>query len=285
MVTPLHDNIYQLGDFTWNAVDDDGVIWFVTRDEDWWRGTNRRVSHYEKPFADGFGRSRSRAGARAITFEGCMKAPTRALRDARVDAFAALCGDGGTVQLIGPGLDGQYQLDVEYTDPPDIVSVSPREVKWQMVLIASSPLKRSVNEYTTGQVELPSTSGGLTFPVTFPVTFSGVVTSGTAMLTNGGTADVGLVLRIEGPAPNPRITLTRGTDIQTLRVDVTVEAGQWLTIDTAARTVMLNDLVSRRGMVAGTFPILAPGTSELSWNCDSFEAAARLSATWRYARY
>lgn len=285
MVTPLHDNLYQLGDLAWNAVDDDGVVWFVTRDDDWWRGPTRRLTQLDRPFADGFARSRSWAGARALTFEVHMRAPTRALRDDRVGAVAAICGDGGTVPLIGPAPDGQYQLDVEYTDAPDPVSINPREVRWQWLLVAPDPIKRSVIEYTTGAMQLPSSVGGLTFPITFPISFNAVVTSGTAQVRNGGTADVGMILRIDGPAPQPRITLARGTHVQTLRCGLTVEAGQWLTIDTAARTVLLNGLVSRRGLVAGDFPVLAPGTSELSWNCDSYEADARLTATWRYARY
>lgn len=286
MVTPLHDNQYQLGDFHWNAIDDDGVAWFVTRDEDWWRGSSRRITQLDRPFGNGYCRSRSWAGARVLTFEVMMRAPTRAIRDAVMDALAAVCGDGDTVPLIGPGRDGQYRLDVEYTDPPDPVSINPREVRFQWILVAQDPLKRSVTEYTTGQIELPSTSGGLTFPAEFPTTFGATVTSGSAQILNGGRAEIGLILRIDGPAANPRINLVRGTDVRTIRCNLTVEAGQWLTIDTAARTVMLNDVASRRGLTAflGDFTV-PPGTSEISWDCDVYQPTAHLTATWHYARY
>lgn len=285
MATALLPDVYEFGPFMWNSRDDDGVEWIVTRDADWWTAPPRRLTHLERPFADGVGRTRSWAGSRALTFEGCIRAPTRELCDQRLDELAGLFRDGGTQLLVGPGLDGQYQLLVEYSDSPDIDRINSREARWQMVLVASDPVKRSVVEYTTGQLPLPSTVGGLTFAATFPITFDATVTSGTALITNGGTADVGLVLRIDGPAANPRITLARGTDIQTIRCNLTVETDQWLTIDTANRTARLNDLVSRRGAVAGVFPILAPGTSELSWDCDSFEPLARLTATWRYGRY
>lgn len=285
MTTALLPDTYQLGDLVWNARDADGVEWIVTKDKDWWVAPSRRVTHLDRPFADGFGRSRSWAGSRVLLFEGCMIAPTRALRDQRLDELAAICGDGGTVPLIGPGPDGQYRLDVEYTDPPDVEPLNSTAVAWQWTLVATAPVKRSVTEYTTGQIPLPSTSGGLTFPITFPISFAATTTSGTALVTNGGRADTGLILRVDGPAPNPRINLARGTDVQTLRGNLTVEAGQWLTIDTAAKTVMLNDVASRRGLVAGVFPILAPGTSELSWTCDSYSPVARLTATWHYARY
>jgi len=286
MVTSLHENVYQLGSFTWNAIDNDGVSWFLTRDDDWWRSTTRRLTYLDRPFANGSGRTRSWAGPRSMTFEGYLCAPTRALRDVRADQFAALCGDGGTVPLIGPGIDGQYQLDVEYSDPPDIVNVNSREFTFQLQLVAPDPLKRSVIQYTTGQMELPSTSGGMTFPTTYPVTFTATVTSGSALVTNGGVTDVGMLLRVDGPAANPHITLARGTDVRNIRIGFVIETGQWLTIDTAARTVMLNDSVSRRGLTSfeGDFT-LAPGTSEISWDADVFNTTARLTATWRYARY
>lgn len=285
MTTALLPDTFELEGFVWNARDMDGVEWIVTRDADWWTPPNRRVNHLERPLADGYGRSRSFAGARVLTFEGCLIAPSRTLRDDRLDRLAALFGDGALHSLIGPGVDGQYELLVEYTDRPDIDPVNSTSVRWQMVLIAPDPLKKSVTEYTTGQIQLPSTTGGLVFPFTAPFTFDATVTAGSAMVTNGGTADIGLLIRIDGPAANPHITLARGTDVQTLRCNLTVDAGQWLTIDTAARTVMLNDLVSRRGAVSGDFPILTPGTSELSWDADTYESAARLTATWRYARY
>lgn len=290
MTTPILTDQYQLGDLVWNARDEDGVEWIVTRDDDWWTAPARRLSHYERPFADGYARSRSFAGARTLTFEVTMIAPTRALRDARLRQLAGLWRTGDTVSLTGPGVEAdstpaQYEVLVEYSDSPDPKSINSTDVALQFTFVAPDGVKRSVTEYTTGALELPSSVGGLTFPITFPIAFNATVTSGSALVTNGGTADVGMVFRIDGPAPEPRITLARGTDVQTLRCNLTVESGQWLTIDTATRSVLLNDLVSRRGLVAGTFPILNPGTSELSWDCDSYESGARLTATWRNAQY
>lgn len=132
---------------------------------------------------------------------------------------------------------------------------------------------------------LPSTSDGLEFPIEFPIEFDAVTTSGTRQVTNDGTADTALTLRIDGPVTDPQVSLTRGTDVQTLRFGLTLDADQWLTVDCAARTVLLNDVASRRGNTAGTFPILAPGTSELSWIAGSFDSSALLTATWRSAWY
>lgn len=141
----------------------------------------------------------------------------------------------------------------------------------------------TLSQQTTG---LPSSTGGLGFPIQFPVQFDAVTTSGTVLLTNAGTADTGLLLRIDGPAVQPRVSLTNLTDpadIKTLRFNLTVESGQWLSIDTAARTVSLNAVASRRGQTAGQWPLLPPGSHELSWSSDAYNAGAMLTASWRSA--
>lgn len=150
--------------------------------------------------------------------------------------------------------------------------------------VALDPLIYSGVEHVAS-TGLPSASGGLTFAATFPVTFTGILTSGTRLITNDGTADSALLLRIDGPVDQPQVSLSRGTDVQTIKFNTTLTAGQWLTVDCAARTVELNDVASRRGQASGTFPILAPGTSELSWIANTYDPAALLTATWRSAWY
>lgn len=132
---------------------------------------------------------------------------------------------------------------------------------------------------------LPSTSGGVEFPATYPVEFDAITTSGARQVTNDGTADTALTLRIDGPVTEPQVSLSRGTDVQTIRFNLALDANQWLTVDCANRTVELNDVASRRGQASGDFPILAPGTSELSWTANSYHSSALLTATWRSAWY
>jgi Phage tail protein len=285
VTTPLLPDVFGLGPFTWNARDEAGCEWIVTNDEDWWKGPGRDLKHVKRPFADGATRTRPWANSRSLTFEGCLLAPTRELRDQRASELAALLFDGELITLTGPAPDGQYSLLVEWADAPTPVNLNSREFKWQVTLLAPDPVKLSAVEHATGLLPLPITTGGLTWPVTWPISWPSTTVTGTAMLTNSGSVDTGLIVRIDGPVASPRFSLARGTDVQTLTFNLTLDSGQWLTIDTKAHTVLLNDTVSRRGQTAGDFPILAPGTSELSWNAASYDAAARISATWRDARY
>lgn len=119
-----------------------------------------------------------------------------------------------------------------------------------------------------------------------PFTIAATVVSGMVEVTNAGTADTGLTLRIDGPVVDPRISLLVDGVTQTLRLDLTLTAGQWLDIDTRAETVTLNGSASRRGQAYGDWPILPGSTSgELSWNAAAYEAAALLTVSWRDASY
>lgn len=132
---------------------------------------------------------------------------------------------------------------------------------------------------------LPTASGGLTVPITTPVTVGATVTAGRVNLTNVGTASTGLVLRIDGPATNPRVSLLVGSVTSTLRIAVTLTSGQWLDVDTAARTVYLNGTASRRGQAVGDWPILPAGTSEFAFDSAVYNAAAQVTIRWRDSWY
>ncbi|MFI6329854.1 phage distal tail protein [Micromonospora chersina] len=131
---------------------------------------------------------------------------------------------------------------------------------------------------------LPSTVGGLTVPVTLPLTVAASVTSGRGIITNGGTKTTGLRVRIDGPAVEPRISLLTDNGTAVVRVWTTLTAGQWLDIDTAARTVYLNGTASRRGVTTADgigWPTLPTGTHELAFDASGYDPAATATVRWR----
>lgn len=131
---------------------------------------------------------------------------------------------------------------------------------------------------------LPSTVGGLTLPLTTPLTIAAAVTSGRAIITNAGTKDTGLRVRVDGPVVEPRVSLLTDAGTAIVRVWTTLTAGQWLDIDTAARTVYLNGTASRRGVTTADgigWPVLPPGTHELAFDASAYDPAATATVTWR----
>jgi hypothetical protein len=137
---------------------------------------------------------------------------------------------------------------------------------------------------------LPVQTGGFTFspapsggPLTLPFSINAISSAGALQLTNLGTTPTGLQVRIDGSVQEPRFTLQTPDGPRTFFYLDSLADDQWLDVDTRARTVLLNGTVSRRGQSAGDFPLLHPGTWELSFNAAQFDADALITVTWRDA--
>lgn len=167
---------------------------------------------------------------------------------------------------------------------PDIQLINSGKSITQAAFVALDPFIYAGTETVAGPFGLPEFTGGLLVPFTVPFTVDGVLVDGFADLTNAGTADTPLSVRIDGPVQEPRMTLQRDDGvIQTLRFAFDLEAGQWLDVDTGARTVMLNGTSSRRGQTAGDFPILPPGTHTLQFRAGDYNDEAQMTVTFRSA--
>ncbi|SCL15045.1 phage distal tail protein [Micromonospora inyonensis] len=129
-------------------------------------------------------------------------------------------------------------------------------------------------------IQVTTVGGGLTVPVTV----AAAVTSGRASITNTGTKPVGLRIRVDGPVVEPRASLLTPDGTGIVRVWTDLTAGQWLDIDTAARTVYLNGTASRRGVTTVTgigWPVLPPGTHEIAFDASTYSATATATVRWR----
>lgn len=155
----------------------------------------------------------------------------------------------------------------------------------QCAFVALDPFIYAGDETVAGPIDLPTVTGGLTVPFTVPFSIDVIVTGGTASLVNGGTADAGLLLRIDGPVTGPVVSLSHASGtVQTLRIDAELADGEWLEIDTAARTVVFNDVTSLRGQASGDWPILPTGTHTIRWlsgdNTQTGTLTVRFRSAW-----
>lgn len=168
---------------------------------------------------------------------------------------------------------------------PDTRSMALGQVWADCAFVAPDPRIYSgdLHEVVTG---LPVQEGGLTVPFTVPYTIPGVLVGGREEVTNAGTTDTALSLRIDGPVFDPRVAVQRPDgDVQSIRFNLDLTDGQWLDVDTAARTALLNGLpeANQRGRAVWDvepYP-LAPGTSVIRFNAGDFNEAAELTVRWR----
>jgi hypothetical protein len=126
--------------------------------------------------------------------------------------------------------------------------------------------------------------GGVTLPTVLP----GRLVGGSITITNLGDAAAPLLLRIDGPVPEPWIRVQRPDGItQSVRFDIDLADGQWLTVDSVSRQALLNDQpnANQRGSATwdmDEYPIL-PGVTTIRFGGSEYDPDAEMTASARSA--
>jgi hypothetical protein len=130
---------------------------------------------------------------------------------------------------------------------------------------------------------LPSSSGGLAFPVTFPANFGATGDLGLITLPNDGTAATPVRFTVSGP-------LSGGFELSgdggRIAYPVEVPAGQAVTIDTGRGSVLVEGTSDRRASLTAADWLQVPAGGSLTVQFTSlgaYDAAATLTAQWRPA--
>lgn len=272
-----------LGDVPLGGVDTGGVAWPLTEFEGWDAAETegeiqRRQGDHGAWAAPVYLRERP------MTLTGSIIAPDRAALDDAMDrarAAAALTDTTLTVYESTP-----KQAVVRRSGKPILRYITDRIASYSLMVTAADG-RRYGTVLNTAPTGLPISTGGMTIPFTLPVTLSASVTAGQIQAINLGSADTRPVLRITGPVVAPMISglLADGQAFQ-LIYSQTLQAGEVLTIDTDAHTVLLNGDASRRRFlsVPNGWPTI-PANSQVSYQFQSntYNATALLTVSWRSA--
>lgn len=130
-----------------------------------------------------------------------------------------------------------------------------------------------------------SPSAGRTYPLTFPRSYGSAGTSGRLTAVNGGASDAYPVLRLDGPVASPAIEQVTTGGI--LQIDASLQAGEYLLIDTRSRAVLFMGSTPRRDWVRGgsVWPVLEPGSNEIAYRGAALPGSpgqtSLLTVTWR----
>lgn len=117
---------------------------------------------------------------------------------------------------------------------------------------------------STGVTELV---GGVTLPTELPASFA--ITSGSPYLSlsNNGNENALPEFVISGPGTN--FVVQNQTTGESFNVNVTLTAGETITIDTLNRTVIQSNNQNQYGSFSGTFWELEPSTNQVYFNASS----------------
>ncbi|MEV7243971.1 hypothetical protein AB0N92_22370 [Streptomyces sp. NPDC093248] len=149
--------------------------------------------------------------------------------------------------------------------------------------VATDPRRYELTERIVS-ASLPLSEPGLSWPLAWPLTFGTPGSTGALSTQNAGDAETHPVVEFRGPMTLPALTnLTTGDVIE---YDIPLAAGDVLTVDTLAGTVVLNGTASRintatsRSVPEQTFT-LAPGAASLIFRAAP-GSSPTATATVRY---
>lgn len=280
----------QLGDLLLTGVDDLGCTWRTWDPILGWDGSPASsISLTQKTRAAGAWKGPRQLTPRAITLTGRVDAPDSATLEATLDRLNTASDVDGATLAITRG-DSPRTATVCREGAVDPQWVNDTAANWTVDLIADDPRKYGP-EIASAPTGLPSKSGGLTWPITFPVSWTGVLVSGEVSLFNPGnakgTAAPGMIIRIDGGTtgvPGPIIrNNTLGLTLA-LGSNYTLPAGSWLEFDTLNRTVTEAGIAERAGFLTSRGWFLAsPGDNDLAFDAADRTGDATMTISFRPA--
>lgn len=226
----------------------------------------------QRAAADGGTNPRQWLKPRTLTITGKIEAPTAALRQDAEHRLEAALGLGTfdlrVVDAIPLRVRARREGDITRNDDTDL------RTKWQAELICPDPRRYGINPHTV-QVTLPSSIGGMSFPVTFPMSFDGSSSSGDQNAFNAGNYPAPVTIRLDGPSTNP--SLTNVAVGRTLTYNGTLAAGEYVEITTDPLRAMLMGNASRTGLMSGSPWQLAPGNNLIAYRAAAGTGTALLT--------
>jgi hypothetical protein len=263
--------------------DSNGCSWYVETVKGWHGSPAPRTNTVPKEQSDGDFDGPTFQPGRVVSIDGWVEAPTQVALFQAMDQLAALLVAGNrTDVLLGAEAYLSRQMTVRRDGETLITPISATSADYSLLLYASDPAKYSatLNHSTTG---VYSSGNGITYPKAYPTTYGDIGTQGFATIHNAGNLDAYPVLTVTTPVSplvNPVFRLVGGA---ALIFNLTLAAGDFLTIDTGQQTVLLNGVASRyTSLSAGSdFFSCPPGDSQILFTADSGDTSALLDVSWR----
>lgn len=182
--------------------------------------------------------------------------------------------------VTGNALQRLVKIDGDL-DPPFTDGVS--RLTYQAILVSEDPRAYSQTLQTVVSSPLSVSGGGRVYPMTYNWVYSSSG-GGAVAFTNAGNRPTPATYRIFGMVVNPQIVLV-GTGLK-LSFIGTINAGDFLEVDVAARTVKLNGSSNRLNFydpANSSWFELPKGVSNLQLVAGSFDASAQLTVLGRSA--
>jgi hypothetical protein len=268
--------VVAIGNLLLNTADANGVFWILEKFSGWGSPGStaeltQRARGHGSTSSEGFYRSR------VMSLEGTIDAPTAELLSSAVDDLSAAVTLDDFTLLVGEAGRVRHCL-AKRQDEVIVTWIDSYTARFSIQIVAKDP--RKFGDLTTATTRLPFSEGGLTFPITFPITFTGVSGTGVVRVNNPGNTQAPVWLRIDGPIPAGGWSITHQGKQQTLTFATALElsAGEFVTVDMDRREVLAQGQAPRSGYVTsrGWFN-LDPGDNDIAFSSANYSSTATLT--------
>lgn len=270
-------NLVSLGSLLFNAVDEYETEWTLSDLKNWDGTAEADFDITKRPRAFGSLTTDSTDQHRVLEAYGSITVPTsEALQPAmsRLNAAASL-----RETVLGVNESGLIRhMIVKRQDQVIWTRINQWQAEFSFQLIAEDP--RKFGDLITYETGLPSSSGGLVYPVTYPITYSGIAENGLITIVNEGDTEAPVWIKVEGVVPTGGWSVANGTTSRSLEFASTLSltAEEFVTIDMDRREVLAQGQSARSGLIArrGWFN-LEPGVNELAFTAVNYDSSAKMT--------
>jgi hypothetical protein len=271
-----------LGETVLNSIDANGVHW-ILEEFSGWDSPGSSLSLTQRARGHGATGSEAFFKPRVMTLSGKIIAPSvEAGRNARDELYAAVELDPFRLAANEEGL--LRHCSVQRQDQVLAKRIGKCDTDFSVQVVAKDP--RKFGDLVSLSTPLPSSSGGLTYPLTYPKTYTGVSKTGKVIVTNPGNTQAPVWLRVDGPIPAGGWTVTHVGKKQALTFasSLALTSGEFVTVDMDRREVLAQGQSARSGYVTsrGWFS-LDPGDNEIAFSAANYSATAQLTVTTKPA--
>jgi hypothetical protein len=198
----LQGNIV-LGDFIFNTIDSDGVVWVITDIKNWWTLPSADMPNIARGFGDGSYDVQGRYQSRDLSLDGVFLTSDPAKVEAARDRLIAACNLVYKGAWLKTGNDPIRASFVRLSGSVDIQTVNARgRTEFSIGLRAADPIKYEWNDatpngYTVTEIPVSNVTAGLT---------------GSGDVVNIGNYPVPAIYEVSGPLTAPATIYNRNTD-------------------------------------------------------------------------
>ena len=277
-----------LDDFPLYGVDSYGCEWHVTFQDvsGLFDGVASTLQTETKVMSDGWYGNLPRLQGRTITIEGHIIGRCTESCVASWNAFKSVLNADGMLLTARLGDIGRRARVWQSASAPLIKWEGVNILRFSLGLTSLSPYLYGLAS-VSGVSELPSSSGGLTFPYHFEEDdgslsswmWSEKLVSGNVALLNGGTAPSPVMIRIDGPVVNPQVSHVGSGHI--MAFNMSLGTGHYVTINGVTHEILVDGTDPARGRVTRReWSQAEPGMNVWGFNASEYSTSARMTVSF-----